>query len=175
MCIYVGYGINGCGKEGCWLQLIFLLNGTQRDSCGSMVTTSAWISELFDTRWWKAWSVRGVLCLYRHCLTLVEIVHVSAGECGWPVLPLGSRTNPLLTFQQGFLSLGLERKLPSAKGWWAICFLWGSRCAQNCCVSAWLRRCSAGHLWPGSRGGRDVCRGRCQHGVQDPVLLFQQV
>lgn len=171
MCIYVGNGINGCGKEGCWLQLIFLLNSTQRDSCGSMVTTSAWISEQFGMRKLKAWSVREVLYLDCHCLMLVEIMH----ECWGMWLPLGSRTNPLLTFQQCSLSLGLERKLPSARGWRAICFLWGSRCVQNCCMSAWLHHCSAGHLWPGSRGERYVCKGKCQCGVQGPVLLFQQV
>lgn len=71
-----------------------------------------------------------------------------------PVPPPRSGTNPLLALQKGFLSLRLERKLPSAGGWWAICFLWGSRCVQNCCVptgEAWLRCCSAGHPWAASQ------------------------
>lgn len=156
-------GINGCGKKGCWLQLIFLLNSTQRHSCGSMVTTSAWISERFGIRWLKAWSMRGVLHLYCHRLPLVGIVcmcvleNVAASTAAW------EQNKPRLTLQKGFLSLGLERKLPSARGWWAICFFWGSRCARNCCAStgeAWLHRWSAGHLWSASQRRQGCLQGK---------------
>lgn len=79
-----------------------------------------------------------------------------------PVPPPGSGTNPLVALQKGFLSLRLERKLPSARGWRAICFLWGSRCVQNCCApagEAWLQCCSAGHPWAASQRRKGCLQG----------------
>lgn len=96
--------------------------------------------------------------MYRHCLTLVEIVHVSAGECGWPVLPLGSRTNPLLTFQQGFLSLGRERKLSSARGWSHLLLVRKQVCAEL------LRVCLASSLLCGASLTRQQRRKGCLQG-----------